>query len=229
MEQTIWVARHGNRLDFVNPHWALTAERYYDSPLAEDGIRQAQHLGLFLQRKGITHIFASPFRRTVETAQYIAEALDLTIKVESGLSEFLSPLSMPSTATRFSLHELASDFPRIDLRYTSRGSVRYPEITKQQVRKRVTETVQSVVADFPEAMLLVSHEGAVAGLIQGLTGNARRVDASALCCLFKLIRSNSKYSLQEHDYAPSPIEKSPRSSMTYYKNQLLQRLKYVWK
>jgi len=37
------------------------------------------------QREGIAHIFASPFLRTVQTANQIAEALDLPIKLESGL------------------------------------------------------------------------------------------------------------------------------------------------
>ncbi|MGK7892391.1 MAG: histidine phosphatase family protein, partial [Xenococcus sp. (in: cyanobacteria)] len=37
MKQTVWIARHGNRLDFVNPEWFNTATRRYDPPLSEDG------------------------------------------------------------------------------------------------------------------------------------------------------------------------------------------------
>jgi hypothetical protein len=43
MTQIVWIARHGNRLDFVNPEWFNTAERPYDPPLSEDGIEQADN------------------------------------------------------------------------------------------------------------------------------------------------------------------------------------------
>ena len=72
---SVWFARHGNRQDFVNPHWLQSAERFYDTPLSQDGIIQAQNLGQYLKEKGISHIFSSPFRRTVETACHVAEVL----------------------------------------------------------------------------------------------------------------------------------------------------------
>jgi len=40
-------------------------------------------LGQRLKREDIAHIFASPFLRTVQTANQVAEALDLPIKLES--------------------------------------------------------------------------------------------------------------------------------------------------
>ncbi|NEO28838.1 MAG: histidine phosphatase family protein, partial [Kamptonema sp. SIO4C4] len=49
MTQTIWIARHGNRFDFVYPEWFNTAPRRYDPPLSEDGVIQAQELGQRLQ------------------------------------------------------------------------------------------------------------------------------------------------------------------------------------
>jgi len=79
--QTIWIARHGNRIDFVNPEWFNTAERRYDPPFRW---RASHQLGN-ASKKDIAHIFASPFLRTVQTANQVAEALDLPIKLESGL------------------------------------------------------------------------------------------------------------------------------------------------
>ena len=55
MPQIIWIARHANRLDFVNPDWFLTAERRYDPPLSDDGIVQAQQLANRLKETNITH------------------------------------------------------------------------------------------------------------------------------------------------------------------------------
>ena len=91
MSQIVLIARHANRLDFVYPDWFLTAERRYDPPLSDDGMIQAQQLAKRLKGERITHIFASPFLRTIQTANAIAEVLDLSIKLEIGLSEWLNP------------------------------------------------------------------------------------------------------------------------------------------
>jgi broad specificity phosphatase PhoE len=61
MSQTIWIARHGNRLDFVRPEWFDTALRRYDPPLSKDGFVQAKQLAQRLKGENIRHIFASPF------------------------------------------------------------------------------------------------------------------------------------------------------------------------
>ena len=73
----IWICRHGNRIDFVDPSWQGT-----DPYLADDGIVQAKETGIRLREEGIQHIFASPFLRTIETAHHIAEAVDLSVKIE---------------------------------------------------------------------------------------------------------------------------------------------------
>lgn len=88
--QTIWIARHGNRQDFVDRNWRLSAPMPFDPELSADGAVQAQKLAGRLVGENIQHIFASPSLRTLETANYAAEALDLPIKVEAGLSEWFN-------------------------------------------------------------------------------------------------------------------------------------------
>ena len=83
--QTIWLCRHGNRIDFVDPSW-----KGDDPPLSEEGVIQAKETGLRLQGEGIAPLFTSPFLPTIETAHHIAEALDLSIKIEHGASEWLN-------------------------------------------------------------------------------------------------------------------------------------------
>ena len=90
MAQIVWIARHANRLDFVNPEWFNTAERRYDPPLSDDGIEQAKLLAKRLKGVGIRHIFASPFLRTVQTAHAVSETIGVPVKVEAGLSEWLN-------------------------------------------------------------------------------------------------------------------------------------------
>src|SRR5919202_5130660 len=119
MSQTVWIEKQENRLDFVNPEWFNTAERPYDPPLSEDGLIQAKQLGQRLVGEGIKHIFASPFLRAVQTANPVAEALDLAIKLESGLSEWLNPAWMKTEPERLSIDALQEQFPRIDPSYTS--------------------------------------------------------------------------------------------------------------
>ena len=83
-QQTIWLCRHGTRADFVDPSWIGD-----NPPLSGDGVRQAIETGARLKDETINHLFASPFLRTLETAHYIAEAINLEIKVEYGASEWL--------------------------------------------------------------------------------------------------------------------------------------------
>ncbi|MBI4489268.1 MAG: histidine phosphatase family protein, partial [Deltaproteobacteria bacterium] len=67
--QTIWLCRHGNRIDFVDPSW-----KGDDPHLSADGIIQAQETGLRLLGDCIQHIFTWHFMRTIDTAHHFAEA-----------------------------------------------------------------------------------------------------------------------------------------------------------
>lgn len=191
MSQIVWIARHGNRLDFVNPDWFLTAERPYDPPLSEDGVIQAKQLGQRLQGENIAHIFASPFLRTVQTANQVAEALDLPIQVESGLSEWLNPNWMPSMPEKLSLEALHERYPRINLEYTSRVIAEYPE-TGEKCLERAGETARRLAAEFSVDILLVGHGASVVGATGGLVGGSPEVNA-ALCCLVKIVRHDREW------------------------------------
>lgn len=194
MPQIVWIARHGNRLDFVNPEWFNTAERPYDPPLSEDGVVQARQLGQRLVGESIAHIFASPFLRTVQTASMVADALDLPIKLESGLSEWLNPAWMKTEPERLPLEVLQEHFPRIDPSYTSRAIARYPE-TSDQVLERTSETVRRLVAQFSQDILLVGHGASVVGTTQGLVGGTPEVNAT-LCCLVKVVRQGQGWVME---------------------------------
>ena len=194
MTQTVWIARHGNRLDFVNPEWFNTAERPYDPPLSEDGLVQAKQLGKRLVGEGIVHIFASPFLRTVQTANQVADTLDLPIKLESGLSEWLNPAWMQTDPERLPLEILQEQFPRIDPSYTSRVIAQYPE-TSEMVLERTRETALRLTAEFSEDMLLVGHGASVVGTTHGLVSGTPEINA-ALCCLVKLVRQDQEWVME---------------------------------
>ncbi|MBH8555446.1 histidine phosphatase family protein [Nostocaceae cyanobacterium CENA357] len=197
MSQIVWIARHANRLDFVNPDWFLTAERRYDPPLSDDGIIQAQHLAKRLQKERIAHIFASPFLRTVQTANAVAQVLDLPIKLETGLSEWLNPAWMTDEPERLSLLALAELFPRIDTSYTSRIAAKYPE-THEKVRERSGQTARCLSTEFfPHDILLVGHGASVLGGAMGLVGEIAKTEVKAsLCSLVKVVRQDPEWLLE---------------------------------
>jgi broad specificity phosphatase PhoE len=194
--QTIWIARHGNRIDFVNPEWFNTAERRYDPPLSDDGMVQAYQLGQRLQGEGIAHIFASPFLRTVQTANQVAEVLDLPIKLESGLSEWLNSAWMTDVPERLSIAALTELFPRIDTSYTSRVVAEYPE-TSVQALSRAGETARLLADECREDILLVGHGASVLGATMGLVGRIAETEVKAsLCCLVKVVRQDLEWVME---------------------------------
>ena len=194
MPQTVWIARHGNRIDFVNPDWFLTAEHRYDPHLSEDGHIQAKQLANRLKGEGISHIFASPFLRTVQTANHAAVALDLSIKLEWGLCEWLNADWMTEMPETESVAALCSRFPRIEASYKG-GIANYPE-TAEACLERAGETAKRLVAEFPEDMLLVGHGASVLGTAIGLAGVAETEINASLCCLVKVVRAEGEWSIE---------------------------------
>jgi broad specificity phosphatase PhoE len=183
--QIVWIARHGNRLDFVTPEWFETAERRYDPPLSDDGLIQATELGKRLKKENISYIFSSPFLRAIQTADRIAQELDLPIKIEAGLSEWLNPDWMTEAPQTHPKDFLAKDYSRIDWNYYSKIIPQYPE-SEEIVMQRTAQTARQLVGEFSEDILLVGHAISVLGVTRGLVRGNPTVNAS-LCCLVKLV------------------------------------------
>lgn len=196
MTQIVWIARHANRLDFVNPEWFNTAERPYDPPLSDDGFIQAQQLAQRLKKENIKHIFASPFLRTVQTANEVAQVLDLPIKLESGLSEWLNPAWMLTIPEKLSIEALVELFPRIDTSYSSRVVAEYPE-TSEKLLERSGKTAQLLADEFSDDILLVGHGASVLGATMGLVGEGAKTKVNAaLCCLVKIVLKDNAWVME---------------------------------
>ena len=194
MPSTVWIARHGNRLDFVNPEWFNTAERRYDPPLSEDGLIQARELGHRLKAENIAHIFASPFLRTIQTANEVAHILNLPIKLEAGLGEWHNPDWMSETPEIHPPEFLAARYPSIDWDYQSIVTPQYPE-SEEEVNRRTSTTVQKLVAKFSEEILIVGHGASVWGGTRGLVPDCPTFKIS-LCCLVKIVSNDNNWQLE---------------------------------
>jgi phosphohistidine phosphatase SixA len=68
-QEAVYIVRHAERLDQSN-----------DSPLSPEGIARANRLREMLRSAGLTHVFTSGFRRTIDTAKPAADALHLVLK-----------------------------------------------------------------------------------------------------------------------------------------------------
>jgi len=132
----IYFLRSAHRLDFEEDYaeYLSGVPRHFDPSLSEKGIKQARRAGAFISRDGGVHkVLASPFLRTLQTAQNAAYFVDNVYEVfpEQGLAELLSPALYPNVK---STDELWSD-PRlvssvlewIKDQYKSIGHPTFPE------------------------------------------------------------------------------------------------------
>lgn len=186
--QTVFIARHGNREDFVDRTWRDRAARPHDPALSPDGREQARRLGRRLKGEGIRHIFASPFLRTVETAFYVAEELELEVKVEHGAAEWLKPEWFPIRPEYLSLEELRRLFPRVDTAYVTRVTPEYPEHSMElHTWTRNARAVRLLAEEFPGPLLFIGHGASVHGLANGLVGGCPPINCG-LCALLQIER-----------------------------------------
>jgi broad specificity phosphatase PhoE len=155
--RTIWIARHAQRLDEADPGWRARAERPYDPPLSERGREQARALARRLAGEPIRHVFASPMLRTAATAQAAAESLDLAVRLEDGIFEWLSPRWFEAQPQRLPTADLAARFPRIDPAYRSVGTFpRFPE-GREERNARAEGVSRRILESCEGDLLLVTH------------------------------------------------------------------------
>ncbi len=134
-----------------------------DPALTPDGEHQASEAGARLNGLGLRRIVASPYSRTLHTAQIIAEALGLPVSVEPMIREHAAFTCDIGTATS-QLRRRWPDFDFADL-----PEVWWPRLgeSEDEVRARCESfrSASALLADWPH-VLVVSHWG----FIRGLTG-----------------------------------------------------------
>jgi broad specificity phosphatase PhoE len=191
--QVVWLCRHGNRVDFVDPSWRGT-----DPHLSPDGVAQAKETGARLRGEPIRHIFSSPFLRAVETAHHIAEALDLSIKVEHGACEWMNAAWFPQPPAYIPLNEMQARFPRVDLDYRTMVHPHHPE-TQPELRARCRLTADRLLDTCGTGILVVGHGASVTGLAWGVLGPNHGLlsgQCTGLCSLTKVVREDSRAFLE---------------------------------
>lgn len=192
-EKTVWIARHGHRFDFAYPEWFLTAERRYDPALSDQGFAQVQQLANRLKQEPIDHLFCSPFLRAIQTAQPIAQLLDLPLKIERGLGEWLNPDWMTEYPQTSPLEELIQKYS-IDQPYSSRLIPTYPE-SESAMMQRMANIASQLVTEFSGNLLLVGHGATVGGITAGLMGE-NLIWQAPLACLTKIVYVKNRWKIE---------------------------------
>lgn len=183
----IWIARHAERLDFIDKAWHESTTPPgdpYDSPLSPNGEKQADDLAERLADEPIDHIFASPFYRTLQTATAVADRLDLPIKIERGIGESLMAKWYPADPRVWSVGDRKAQFPRVDADYQSVVDPTYPE-DWDITRVRAANTLAQLVDRFDGNFLLIGHGATVSSMTWDLLPYYPQMGAG-LCTLNRL-------------------------------------------
>ncbi|CEM02239.1 unnamed protein product [Vitrella brassicaformis CCMP3155] len=170
----LFICRHGERIDFVDPSWPSKADVPEDPFLTARGHRQGYDLGVVLQGKGISVIYSSPFVRCVCTAHSAATALGGTARVciEPGIAEWLKGEWYPDGDPLRKMvppSQLIKTMPLINHHHKHKTAVpSFPE-TLDLFYERCQKAMKAILSAHPyETVMLVCHGATVEGLARSL-------------------------------------------------------------
>ncbi|GAB5365455.1 hypothetical protein AAMO2058_001059600 [Amorphochlora amoebiformis] len=210
----VFLVRHGERLDHINPAWRISARNPFDSPLSDNGIQQARETGKRLRKERIHEILASPFLRTLQTAVEIAKQVNARVCLEEGIAEHILYQNFARWKKRnrgqlknirvshMSLEESCKRFPGfIDPTYKSVGKTTFPE-EEEDLFQRTNSVVQTVCKRARATcrnICLVSHQDPVEYMAHEIDSNAEDKYVS-YCCLTKAVIKGKNHRLVlQHD------------------------------
>ncbi|KND05032.1 uncharacterized protein SPPG_00712 [Spizellomyces punctatus DAOM BR117] len=215
LERVVYVVRHGERIDQIDPSWSNTAPEPYDPPLTELGVAQAQRTGQYIaedrQRNGYKTaltVLSSPFYRTLQTAEGIIH----------GVTKHSSLAERPAMYLYPPLSEwLARDYfpePLPDDSFTHANRIRqfpvleppkvdfptplppYPE-SRTEMRQRFLHSFLDAIENYSSPsthLILVSHGAGCQAIPQQLAAAQivrpfeLRIPETPYCCVTKLVK-----------------------------------------
>ena len=200
MDSVVFLTRHAMRHDRFDRAWRRTAKRSYDTPLHVTGFEQAHSLGRFLEDKEITHIFASPLLRAIQTAHIVAQHIGLSVKLEPALIEHLKknwfPNSKPTGPNLMPLDEVIRHYPTVDRTHQSDTVLKYPE-SHEDVISRTKKICKKLVNEYGSGLLLVGHGRSIKRSVQYFIGYKSKVRIRPRCAgLYKVRGNNGAWSLE---------------------------------
>jgi len=197
--ETIYIVRHGFRVNWITTNWKSVTGLSRDPPLAAFGEEQAREVASYFmslpEDQRPTAIFSSPYYRCLQTSKPTAVALGIPIYAEHGLSEWYSPAE-PGTGLHprpSSASALQAYFPEID---DSWSSVWYPSRKGETVPALHDRLAGFLGVFVPEVhrrfagvhkrILVLSHAATVLALAHELVGD-RELSFRAACCSLTVV------------------------------------------
>ena len=154
---TIHLVRHGE----TDWNRELRWQGQLDPPLNDRGREQARALAAAVAGRAYAAVYASDLRRAAETAQIIAEQLDLRVELDARLRE----IDVGSWAG-FTLAELEGRVPEAVAAWQENGQDGWEEgESHAQMAARVLQAIRAIAARHGgEDVLVVSHGGPIRAL-----------------------------------------------------------------
>lgn len=148
----LFLIRHAQSANNAQPD----EHRVEDPPLTELGRRQATALAVWLETVGLDHVIASPFRRSLETAEYIRRRLAIKPHVWVDLHELGGCYAGHETERYegrpgLSHSQIAAEFPGFQLDPAINGQGWWqcrPHESDEQARARATRLIEKTVSMF---------------------------------------------------------------------------------
>lgn len=165
----IYLVRHAQCIGNVEKR--LTG--YHDYELTEEGKIQAQNLAEYLRDVKFDCIFSSPFKRTVNTVQPIAEMQGLEIEIYRDLSEM-----------NFGSYDgyTWEEVDKLDKTILHNSQKEIMGIPKQEKTEHVQERMMSVIKNLAEenlnkTILICSHGISIEAFLRGISKLPFNVDS----------------------------------------------------
>src|SRR5690242_14231421 len=134
-----------------------------DPVLSEEGVEQAKRLPEALARFPIARLVSSPQRRSVQTAQPVADALELPVEIDERLAEYDRDM-----AHYIPIEQIAAEFPE-ELARLAQGHLP-SSVDETEFLGRINAAVRDLVAagDHEDTLAVFSHGGVINGLLHSI-------------------------------------------------------------
>lgn len=139
-----------------------------DPDLSEEGVEQAKRLPDALARFPITRLVSSPQRRSVQTAQPVAEALGLGVEIDERLAEYDRDMEH-----YIPIEQIAAEFPE-ELARLAQGHLP-SSVDEARFLARIDAGMRDLVAasDHEDTVAVFTHGGVINGLLYGILGTEK--------------------------------------------------------
>jgi probable phosphoglycerate mutase len=139
-----------------------------DPDLSAEGVEQAKRLPDALARFPITRLVSSPQRRSVQTAQPVADALGLPVEIDERIAEYDRDM-----LHYIPIEQIAAEFPE-ELARLARGHL--PSgVDETAFLARINAGIRDLVetGDHEDTVAVFSHGGVINGLLHTILGTEK--------------------------------------------------------